>query len=296
MNQSGTSKIGMSAAAIALAAGLCGFVGEASAALVQTINLPNFNDASSLTLNGTTAVTAGLAGEQQTLSLTTNQKASVGTAYHTARQQVDLGFRTDFKFRIRDRQGVGSDGLSFIVQNQGVGAMGGSGGAIGFGTNLAFPTGNTGIANSLAVVFDTWDNSANWPTVPGANVITAQTNGTGVNTPSSVNSLNGVSVNGAFNDGAIHQVRIIYVPGTMQIYYDNLVTPALVINNLNLANTLSLTGGAAFVGFTAATGAQVNVQRHEILDWQFSSEIVPAPGAAAVLGLGALGAARRRRR
>jgi MYXO-CTERM domain-containing protein len=65
---------------------------------------------------------------------------------------------------------------------------------------------------------------------------------------------------------------------------------------VNLANTLNLTNGkSAFVGFSSGTGATINVERHEVLDWQFSSEVVPAPGSAALLGLGGLAATRRRR-
>ncbi len=291
-----------SQARLACAAALAAIVGAASGAnaqFVQTINLQNFNDVSMLQLNGTSASTAGLTGEQNTLSLTmpataTTGQSQVGTTYHQNRQRVDLGFVTEFTFRMRDRSGVGSDGLTFIVQNQGATAMGAAGGALGFGTNLAFPSAGTGISNSLAVVFDTWDNSANWPTIPGAAVLSVQTNGLLPNTPSSVNSLNGIAVNGAFNDLVVHTVRISYTPGLMQIFYDNLAQPILNVN-VNLSNTLALENGMdAFVGFTAATGARINAQRHEILSWQFSS-VVPAPASIALLGVGGLVAMRRRR-
>ncbi len=279
-------------------AAIAGLATSASAQLVQTINYANFNDVTNMLRNGVATQSPGVGSEQNTLSITPPVAASAGSAYYDTRQKVDLGFVTDFKFRIRDRSGSGSDGLSFIVQNSSATAVGGGGGAIGFGTNLAFPTNNTGISNSLAIVFDVWDNSANWPTIPGANIITVQTSHLGPsapNTPSSVDSLGGVPVSGAFNDGAIHQVRIAYSPGTMQIYFDNLATPALTVP-VNLANTLNLAGGTnSWVGFTAATGAPQNAERHEILDWQFSSMQVPSPAGAAVLGLGGLAALRRRR-
>jgi MYXO-CTERM domain-containing protein len=286
------------AAAVGAIAALAGAPLSARAQLVTTINFANFNNVSSLTLNGAAAQTPGLPGEQMTLSVTPPAQASAGTAYYTAKQRVDQGFVTDFHFRIRDRQGAGSDGLTFIVQNASLTSVGDSGGAIGFGTNLAFTSLETGIRNSVAVVFDTWDNSHDWPTIPGANVITVQTSHLGflhANTPSSVDSLGGVNVPSAFNDGTIHFVRIVYTPGLMQVFYDSTSSPRLQVP-VNLSNTLSLTSGQnAWVGFTAATGAPQNVERHEILDWSFASGSVPAPGAAALLGLGALGAARRRR-
>ena len=271
----------------------------ASGSAMAQFSYTNFNDVSALALNGVATQSTGLSGEQSTLSITPPVRGSAGSFYYNSAQRVDLGFTTDFHFRVRDRAGTGSDGLTFIVQGQGANALGGTGGAIGFGTNLAFPTTptNTGISNSLAVVFDTWDNSANWATIPGANVISVQNSHLGAsspNTPSAIDSLGGVAVSGAFNDGATHLVRVTYVPGIMSIYYDNLATPALTVP-VNLSNALNLIGGQnAFVGFTAGTGALINVERHEIRDWTFGS-VAPAPGAATLNGLGGLAAARRRR-
>ncbi len=271
----------------------------ASGSAMAQFSYTNFNNVSALALNGVATQSTGLSGEQSTLSITPPVRGSAGSFYYNSAQRVDLGFTTDFHFRVRDRAGTGSDGLTFIVQGQGANALGGTGGAIGFGTNLAFPTTptNTGISNSLAVVFDTWDNSANWATIPGANVITVQNShlgGSSPNTPSAIDSLGGVAVSGAFNDGATHLVRVTYVPGTMSIYYDNLATPALTVP-VNLSNALNLIGGQnAFVGYTAGTGALINVERHEIRDWTFGS-VAPAPGAAVLMGLGGLAAARRRR-
>lgn len=285
-------------AALTLAA-MAGLASSASAQLVQTINYTNFNSVAGLQLNGTTTQTPGLALEPNTLSLTLPATANtgqsqVGTVYHNNKQLVDQGFVCDFKFRMRDRNGVGADGMTFIIQNDSATAMGASGGALGFATNLAFPAAGTGIGNSLAIAFDTWDNSTNWSTIPGANVITVQTNGLLPNVPSSDKSLGGQAVSGAFNDAAIHQVRVSYTPGVMSIYFDNLAVPVFNVP-VNLANTLSLDpNGSAWVGFTAATGARINAQRHELIDWQFSS-VVPAPGVASLLALGGLAALRRRR-
>lgn len=285
-------KMGFMAAAVIAGAGM------ASAANAQ-FSYSNFNSTAGLSLNGVATSSPGLTGEQMTLSITPPVRASAGSFFNSAAQNVVSGFTTDFHFRIRDRAGTGSDGLTFMVQAAGLNSLGGPGGALGFGTNLAFPTtpSNTGIANSVAVVFDTWDNSANWPTIPGANVITVQSSHLGAtspNTPSAIDSLGGVAVSGAFNDGATHLVRVAYTPGIMSIFYDNLATPALTVP-INLASTLNLLGGSdAFVGFTAGTGALINIERHEIRDWSFNS-VAPAPGAAALLGLGGLIAARRRR-
>lgn len=270
---------------------------QAGVSMIEQFNFANFNSVANLQLNGVAQQSAGLTGEQNTLSITPpTGPGSVGTAYYNTRQDVSGGFTTDFSFRMRDKVGVGSDGLAFIIQNQGVTAMGASGGAIGFATNPMFPSAGTGIANSVAIVFDTWDNSSNWLTIPGASVVTVQTNGLLPNLPSSDKSLGGIAATGAFNDGAIHNVRITYTPGSMSIFYNNFSSAILSNIPVNLDTTMALTNGDAFVGFTAATGALVNRQRHEILSWSFSNSTqIPAPAAATLLGLGGLIAARRRR-
>lgn len=283
------AKTGSIVGAMVVACGLA----ASSQAMVTTINYANFNDVSQLSLNGVAVQSNGLVGEQKTLSVTPPVGASKGSAWYNTAQSVNLGWVSDFQFRMRDRSGLGADGLAFVIQNASLGALGGSGGAIGFGTNDAFPVGNTGIANSVAIVFDCWDNSGNWSTIPGANVITVQTRGTLANNPSSVYSLGGVGVPGAFNDGTIHTARIAYTPGTLQIFYDNLAVPAVTVP-LNLDVTLALNAGKGFVGFTAGTGSPENAQRQEVLNWQFSS-VVPSPATASLLGLGGLIAVRRRR-
>ena len=56
--------------------------------------------------------------------------------------------------------------------------------------------------------------------------------------------------------------------GLLYIYCENMVDPVLVVP-LNLASTLNLNRGRAWVGFTAATGS--SWQAHDILNWKFSS-------------------------
>ena len=53
------------------------------------------------------------------------------------------------------------------------------------------------------------------------------------------------------------------------MYVDNMYSPALVVP-VNLAATLRLKSGRAWVGFTAATGAK-EWQVHDILQWRFTS-------------------------
>jgi hypothetical protein len=279
------------ASALVALSGLC-----ASTANAQ-FNFNNFNGAVPVVLNGAAAVTPGIGSEGNVIALTPPATHVAGSFWHNTKQQVATGFVTDFTFRIRERSGLGADGITFTIQNQGSNALGGTGGALGFGTNdgpFVPPQTHTGITNSVSVAFDCWDNSGDWNTLPGHNqCISVQTNGLLANRPESQYALGGVGISGIFNDATVKTARIVYTPGTLSIFYQNLVTPILTVP-LDLDTTLALSAGTAYVGFTGATGGADNVQRQEVLSWSFTN-VVPAPGAAAVLGLGGLAITRRRR-
>ena len=57
--------------------------------------------------------------------------------------------------------------------------------------------------------------------------------------------------------------------GTLSVYVDDLLTP-VIVTPLNLAATLKLDNGRAWIGFTAATGDST-WQVHDILSWNFLS-------------------------
>ncbi len=264
---------------VLLAAGL------SSPAMAQ-FSYPNFSSSANLTFNGVALQTGN------TLSVTPPVGASAGSVWRTGNQSVGLGFVTNFTFRISDILGVGSDGFAFVIQNEGTNALGGTGGAMGYATNLQFPS-QIGIGNSVAIEFDTWNNGNNWPDFGNSNHVSIQTNGLSANLPGSANSLGAATPSFNFSDAGIHAARIVYTPGLMQVFLDDMVNP-LISAPVTLTNHMALSSGRAFVGFTAGTGGAANAERHEILSWDFS-DVVPAPGAVSLLALGGLVAARRRR-
>lgn len=255
---------------------------------------PNFNSIAGLSLNGAAIQSA------PTLSVTPPVRASAGSFWRSDRQTISDGFESTFTFRTRDVAGLGADGFAFVIHNAvaGASAIGGGGGAMGYATNEVFADqpGNTGIENSLAIEFDMWDNTGGWDDFGSSNNISVQTNGVLANRPSAAFSRGQVTPGTNLSDNAVHTVRLSYAPGILDIYLDNLVTPVLTVN-VNIASTLALQGGTdAFVGFTAGTGALANVQRHEILSWEFGSTVVPTPAAASLIATGGLLLGRRRRR
>ncbi|GAG42269.1 unnamed protein product, partial [marine sediment metagenome] len=76
------------------------------------------------------------------------------------------------------------------------------------------------------------------------------------------------------NDGNIHTAKIEYVPGTMTIFVDDLANPILTVD-VDLAQTLDLDEGHAWIGFTAATGGDST--NHDILNWVYNSVADMAP-------------------
>ena len=239
---------------------------------VAQISSLNF---ASMQLNGS-AIVATNGNNQQVLRLTQDGlQNQAGSAWWMTQQSVANGFTTVFTFQITHSIGGGpADGLAFVIQNSAdfgnggqLSALGGTGGNIGYGP----------IDNSLAIEFDTYQNSYD----PNANHVAVQSCGTANNTaahntvcPSGQSSTLGIASNLGVNlsDGNVHTVILQYDPGTLNIYVDNNGTPVLTVP-LQLATLLNLNPGnnntqTAFVGFTGATGGEA--ENGDILSWTFT--------------------------
>ena len=115
----------------------------------------DFNDTSTLTLNGDAAVANTSDGA--VLRLTPALTSKSGSAFSSVTVKAAT-FSTAFTFRITNPGGPlfdgnsesGADGLVFVAQSVSS-AIGGFGQGIGY----------AGISNSVGVEFDTWHNSVN---------------------------------------------------------------------------------------------------------------------------------------
>lgn len=226
---------------------------------------PDFSSLAGLSL-------IGVAAQNGTaLELTPAVNSQVGCAWCTAKPDVAAGFETRFEFRIALGTGseVGADGFAFVVQGQGPQAQGEDGVNIGYGT----------IPNSLAVEFDTYFNRE--VVDPVDNHVAVMCHGTEPNTPDHISSLGTQTFSTPINDGAVHWVKIEYVPGTMKVYVDDASAPMLAVQ-VDLAQSLQLEDGRAWVGFTSATGGES--ESHEILSWAFGPAGGPCTIACAATG------------
>ena len=268
-------------------------------AFAQNPSFGNFSDTTNLQLNGA----AAQASDNTVLRLTpaviscgvdectpTPDSHVAGSAFFSVLQPIAGGFTSQFQFQISPGAvGCCADGFAFVIENTAANALGGAGGAIGYGVGVGDDAG-AGIPNSLAIEFDSFQNV--WDA--DNHHVAVQSCGTGANNQFHVNvdsSFNPVVPpstdpvafnscklglapltatlfpNGLF-DGATHTVNLSYTPGSLKITVDTvlvLTVPVDLSHQLNLTND-----GKAYVGFTAANGA--STENHDILNWTFTPQ------------------------
>jgi hypothetical protein len=151
---------------------------------------------------------------------------------------------------------------------------------MGYGAYTASPAG-TAITNSLVVEIDTWLSAGQQPPSndTSANELTVHTGGAGANSYEEALSITRITPAIDMSDGTVHTLRVAYSPGQLNVYLDDLMTPALTAaysiatGGTYLAGGtvggLGLTGGVAYVGFSAATGG--STENHDVLSWSFDS-------------------------
>lgn len=219
----------------------------------------NFNSTAGLTLVGAASATGGV------LRLVPASGGLSGGAWFATKQLVANGFETDFQFQLQSANGA--DGFAFLLQNTAGNALGATGCELGY----------HGLANSVAVEFDTYSNAgcsvANVNDPAGIHV-SIHTLGIGANSVAESASIGWTLATPNFTDGAVHLGRVRYAAGVLSVFVDNLAQP-VVSAPIALGSVLSLDAGRAWVGFTAATGGLA--ESHDVLSWSFD-ETVPTGG------------------
>lgn len=209
------------------------------------------------------------------LRLTPAALDRVGIAYYAAKIPVENGFETTFDFRIsrpgrpEGQEGEkGAEGFAFVIQNQGINARGHRGGSMGY----------AGIENSLVIEFDVYNNQDGEHNMqdPNGNHISVQSNSadpfgkTGAETYHSLGFTSpetqpGLPQEFIGDEFTRHTARIVYTPGLLQVYVDEMAEPFEV--EVDLTDHIKLDNGKAYVGFTASTGVDWGWAAHDILNW-----------------------------
>jgi len=158
-----------------------------------------------------------------------------------------------------------SDGMTFVLQTQGATALGANGGNLGYAG--AGPNGSGGITPSVAVEFDTWQNS---PFDINDNHVAILTNGVlndlDPQTPYGVTNCQPTGAFGCMSNGDVWSVWINYDGTNLNVAVaDNSTTrPANLISYpIDIASILGQS--SAFVGFTAGNG--LGYENHYILNF-----------------------------
>ena len=233
-------------------------------------NFADFSSTTGLNLLGAAAVTG-----TNRLSLTPAQDVTGSAWYVADKMLVAGGFETTFRFQFTPPPNIdGLQGVAFLIQNSGPTERRGGPPGVGY----------DGVPNSVAVEFDT-GFTADFND-PSESHISVHTNGTGPNRPHESYSLGVYNTPGfVLDDAQVHTAKVRYVPGTLSVYLDNLITPVLTVS-LDLGATLQLDDGRAWLGFTAGnTGAPA---AQDILDWsaQCTDDVILAEHQAVVEGAG----------
>jgi hypothetical protein len=216
--------------------------------------------------------TAGLVLQQHTSSVDGKLRLSPaiaglgwGGAWLEAKQFIKDGFDTTFQIQITEKHSSGADGLAFVIQNGTMPRLGQSGQNLGYG----------GITNQFVIHFDNY----HWADHPTAGrydeiaVLAASSPDQPVYNVAE-NILASVTRQITFSDGAMHAVRILYVPGNLQVFLDDLKNPVMTVY-VNLNKVMDLDDGRAWVGFTAASGA--DWQNHDLVSWTFRDAAATTP-------------------
>jgi hypothetical protein len=228
------------ASLVAIAAALLGL--NAAGAQAATVSYPDFTDTTGLTLNGDAAQSGDV------LRVAPAAFNQAGSAFTDA-TAVDpaQSFKTNFRFSMHGGSG-GADGMAFVVQSDAPTALGAFGGGLGYG----------GIAPSIAVEFDTFDNGGG---DPGDNHVALTKNGdVGSHVASATPKfdLSGSQHRAWVEYGAAaHKLKVFVAKNDKQPPHPRFSS------RLNLGNVL---GGNAYAGFSAGTGGAT--QDHDVVSWK----------------------------
>jgi len=212
------------------------------------VSFANGNDEVKLTGDATTTDSG--------IILTTSEGSKAGAAFFKNKIKQSDGFSTFFKFTLDGQINGGADGIVFIIAKD-TNQLGEVGGGIGY----------TGIANSVGIEFDTYQNGDD---VSDSHIgidlngsLTSDTNISGGALDLGAGYLHGVG-------GTQYYTWVDYHSGTLEVRISKTSTRP---TDAMLSKTIDLSdycGDEYYVGFTAATGG--SWEEHKITQWYFNNK------------------------
>jgi hypothetical protein len=197
--------------------------------------------ASALSLNYGATVTGGL------LQITDGGASEERSAWFTTKIPVQ-SFITDFTFQ---QLNAAADGMTFAIQGNNIWSLGDPGGGLGY----------EGIANSVAVKFDLYNNASE-----GIDSTGLYTDGAAPTVPSVNLSASAINL----RSGDVMHAHMVYDGTNLTMTLTDTVTNGAVTEVFPV-NIPGLVGGnTAYVGFTGSTGSTTATQN--VLSWTYVSQ------------------------
>ena len=222
---------------------------------IETFRFNGFSNTANLTLQGD----AGISSNR--LHLHGPEFGQRGAAWISSKRFLADGFECTFQFQITNRTGNGGSGIAFVVQNNPTPMEGSGGPGIGY----------QGISNSLALEFDTRQDSAT-SDAPVPHIVwhSRRTLADGTEETNSVGLIS-LTHDGApnFADGRPHRFHLRYKDGNLSLQWEPSTRPSSSVS-IDLESYFDLTHGQAWVGFTGATNPDGS-ETHDLLEWSFTS-------------------------
>ena len=186
--------------------------------------------------------------------LTPNTTFQQGSIWYN--RQLNLNNAFDYKFDIflGANNGVGADGMTFVIQNQSqaLGPAGTFGSQLGYGT---FP------GKSIGVEFDSHNNG---PGAPYGDIVQHHIaiDTSGVQFPPIAGPVTALASGANIDDGNWHTAEIVWAPSTqtMTIYFDGAQRLNYTFTG-GLAATLFGGQNLLYWGWTGASGSKFNTQQ-----------------------------------
>ncbi|MBM3449148.1 MAG: T9SS type B sorting domain-containing protein [Bacteroidetes bacterium] len=203
------------------------------------------------TLNG-----SALSNGNTCFSVTPNSSWQLGSIWNNTPIDLSINFDIQFSMNLGNQDGNGADGIVFVLQQQGVNALGTAGSGLGF----------QGLSPSIGIEFDTFQNNIPNDPLNNANDPVSDHMAifkNGLVNHSSPNQLAGPvnisATNINIEDGLNHNVRIVWNATTflLQIFIDCNLRLSL---NQNLTTSTFNGNPLVFWGFTGSTGGLFNNQ------------------------------------
>jgi Bacterial lectin len=199
-----------------------------------------------LELNGTASMITRKSTGKRVIQVTTGGYKQIGSAWSTERVDLNRSFSTSFKAFLHHNRPSG-DGIAFLAQGHGPRALGGWGGGLGY----------RGIRKSVAIEFDTFQNSAD----PNSNHLAVVLGGNPDRHHKAVAAPMPLY-------GKPFRARITYDAGTnrLRVHVQGLYRTAKERLMLDEKVDVSHWAGArGWLGFTGATGDRISHQ--DVYDW-----------------------------